>query len=191
MHISIEGIDGTGKTTIAKALAKRLGFSYVEKPFSSIFSDLSKEKYLELKKGLKKLGNKNVSCWFYGMNLLFASEFYRGENIVLDRGVVSNFAWMIDQTNIEIFDTAIKFSGLPDFLVLITLEGNVLKRRLFERDGTDGDLSKIEYADIVQSKMISLLDRCNAEYVIIDRTKHDVDQTIEIILLELTKRGLL
>ena len=56
MYISIDGIDGTGKTTIAKALAKKLGFYFVEKPFSSVFSDQTKEKYLDIKKGLKKLG---------------------------------------------------------------------------------------------------------------------------------------
>ena len=191
MYISIDGIDGTGKTTVAKALAKKLGFYFVEKPFSGVFSDQTKEKYLDIKNGLKKLGSKNASCWFYGMNLIFASEFYRKNNIVVDRGLVSNFAWMIDLENIEIFDTAIKFSGLPDFTVLITLANDIIKQRLFERDGEGGDSYKIDYMDSLQNKMISLLDRCNAKYVVLDRTNLDVDETIEKIVLELKKRDVI
>ena len=33
MVIAIEGVDGTGKTSVAKELANKLNFKYVEKPF--------------------------------------------------------------------------------------------------------------------------------------------------------------
>ena len=32
VHLSIEGMDGIGKSTTCKLLAKRLGFFFVEKP---------------------------------------------------------------------------------------------------------------------------------------------------------------
>lgn len=36
MHIAIDGLDGAGKTTAAREVARRLGFSYVEKPLSAV-----------------------------------------------------------------------------------------------------------------------------------------------------------
>ena len=32
MHIAIEGMDGAGKTSVAKLLAEKIGFKFVEKP---------------------------------------------------------------------------------------------------------------------------------------------------------------
>jgi len=37
MHIAIEGMDGVGKTTVAKELARRLTFSFIEKPLHYLF----------------------------------------------------------------------------------------------------------------------------------------------------------
>jgi len=37
LHISIEGFDGVGKTTISQLLAKRLEFELVEKPLKYLF----------------------------------------------------------------------------------------------------------------------------------------------------------
>ena len=39
MHIAIEGIDGVGKSTAAKNLAERLGFTLVEKPLHFLFDE--------------------------------------------------------------------------------------------------------------------------------------------------------
>ena len=37
MRIAIEGMDGSGKTTISKILTERLGYKYVDKPFKFFF----------------------------------------------------------------------------------------------------------------------------------------------------------
>lgn len=33
MRIAVEGMDGSGKTTLSKILVNRLGYEYVDKPF--------------------------------------------------------------------------------------------------------------------------------------------------------------
>ena len=38
-HISIEGMDGVGKSTICKLLAERLGYLFVEKPLHYLLDD--------------------------------------------------------------------------------------------------------------------------------------------------------
>lgn len=41
MRIAIEGMDGSGKTTLSKILADRLGYEYVNKPFKFLFENLN------------------------------------------------------------------------------------------------------------------------------------------------------
>ena len=38
-HISIEGFDGVGKTTISNIVAKELGFKFIEKPLHELFDE--------------------------------------------------------------------------------------------------------------------------------------------------------
>ena len=45
-HISIEGMDGVGKSTTCKLLSERLGYKFVEKPLHYLF-DESEEKFDE------------------------------------------------------------------------------------------------------------------------------------------------
>lgn len=43
MRIAIEGMDGVGKTTLAKALVEKLDYECVDKPFKFLFDDLFNE----------------------------------------------------------------------------------------------------------------------------------------------------
>ena len=38
-HIAIEGMDGVGKTTASKLLAKRLGYKFIDKNLRELFDD--------------------------------------------------------------------------------------------------------------------------------------------------------
>ena len=38
-HLSIEGMDGVGKTTICKMVAEKLGYTFVEKPLHYLLDD--------------------------------------------------------------------------------------------------------------------------------------------------------
>ena len=42
-HISIEGMDGVGKSTTCKLLAEKLGYIFVEKPLHYLLDDKEDE----------------------------------------------------------------------------------------------------------------------------------------------------
>ena len=39
MHISVEGLDGVGKTTVCSLLSKEIDFEYIEKPLRYLFDN--------------------------------------------------------------------------------------------------------------------------------------------------------
>ena len=51
-HISIEGMDGVGKSTTCEMLAERLGYRFVEKPLHYLFDRTEGEinEYIRIRK---------------------------------------------------------------------------------------------------------------------------------------------
>ena len=71
MRIAIEGMDGSGKTTVSKILAQKLGYKYLDKPFKFLYErdkqdrDLSncamyKDGYEKMEKFLQNIGFKYI-----------------------------------------------------------------------------------------------------------------------------------
>lgn len=184
MVIAIEGVDGTGKTSVAKELANKLNFKYVEKPFSNVFQQDKMPKYLEIKDGLNKQKNKNLLAWFYGLNILFCKDYFKSENIVCDRFLVSNFSWILDETNEIIFETMLKLTALPELTVLLTASQDVLNRRIEERDNLDKDLCKLQYANSAYQRSKYLLKKHKIPYIEINVDNTSISQVVEAISKE-------
>lgn len=63
MIITIDGLDGAGKSTLAKSLSEKLGYEYIDKPIYELFNVKGDDNYLyneiyhiqDLIKILKKL----------------------------------------------------------------------------------------------------------------------------------------
>lgn len=51
IHISIEGMDGVGKSTTCQLLANKLGYKFIEKPLHYLFdeSDNSFDEYIRIR----------------------------------------------------------------------------------------------------------------------------------------------
>ena len=65
-HISIEGMDGVGKSTTCELLAKRLGYKFVEKPLHYLFDKNSDsfEEYIRIRNQVNANSNRIFTSWF-------------------------------------------------------------------------------------------------------------------------------
>lgn len=191
MHIAIEGIDGVGKSTIAKRLAAHLGFTFVEKPLKYLFDNEGEDQnYIRIRDYVNKQPDRLFSSWFYGLGNIFLYLKFKGHNIITDRHLVSNYCWSGTQESEPVFDLLVKELRNPDFTFLIYASPDVVVERIKKRDQDDHDIKKAKLIPELYPKMEGFLKRYNMKYRLIDSSHLTVDQILTIILDTLKQNGL-
>ncbi len=197
MHIAIEGIDGVGKSTIARILEKELNkrnlnFTLVEKPLHLLFDENGKEEnYLRIRNVVNLSTNKKYTAWFYGLGNIFLYEHFKGQNIITDRHILSNYCWSgADETD-YIFNAIFETTKAPSFTFLLYANEEALKQRLKKRNEKDSDLHKVQYLEKAYERMQSLLIRYNMPHYFIDSSNIEVENLAQIMLEKLHEEGVI
>ena len=148
MYILLEGMPGTGKTTIAKCLANITGAKYIK----SVISDS------RFGNSIKKVRSKNIDMsleLFFLSDLLFdelrVRDLLKNNNIIRDKSFIGTVAHLnthgfvnknketIDSLKIG-YDELKKFSIVPDLIVYLTINENKIKENLSKKN----DISEID-----------------------------------------------
>ena len=191
-HIAIEGIDGSGKTTVGKLLAQKLGFEFVTKPLHYLTDQDENNwpNYIRARDIANNIGNKNFSAWFYGLGCFYTYIRFRDKNIVTDRHILSNYAWSGETANIDIFDLIVKKIGAPTLTVILYASEKELKNRLFKRDKDDHDIKKLPHLDTIVEKMVSFCELKHFPYIVIN-TDSLTPEEITNKIIEVYNNGVL
>lgn len=188
VHISIEGMDGVGKSTTCQLLAQRLGYKFVEKPLHYLF-DESEDKYDEYLKIRDKVNanpNRIFTSWFYGLGSIYMYELFKNTNIVTDRHFVSNYAWSGSETNSEIYDLLIQKLGVPKLTVILYSTSETIVNRLISRDKNDSDIAKAKKSEMIYSRMIEFCKSKKLPFIVIDTSNLKAEEVVDKILEELS-----
>lgn len=183
-HISIEGMDGVGKSTLCKKLALRLGYKFVEKPLHYILdkneNDVSE--YQRVAKIINADLDRNFTAWYYGLNNLYLYDRFKDTNIVTDRHIVSNYCWSGTNYNMDIYDLILKKIGKPTITIILYANSETIKNRLISRDPHDSDLKKIELFENGYKKMIEFCKLKELPYIIIDSANKSPDELVDEVI---------
>ncbi len=153
-HISIEGFDGVGKTTVCRMLSERLGYEFVEKPLHYLFDEgNSFAEYLRIRDKVNACPNRDFTATFYGLGSLYMYHLYEGKNIVTDRHLCSNYAWSGNGENDDVYEFLLKKLGKPYLTVVLYAEPKTIKARLLKRDPRDSDIARISESEAIYKKM--------------------------------------
>ena len=146
MIITIDGLDGVGKSTLARGLAKKLNYEYVDKPLYELFNVKGDDNYLykEICHIQDLVYNKTDSdvlkSYFTGLSLLYVKECKSGKNIIIDRGLLSAYAFNGDDRSRPIFETLINYGVFFDASILLTVSNEERIKRIRTRNENDPDL---------------------------------------------------
>ena len=180
IHISIEGFDGVGKTTICNLLSEKLGYEFIEKPLKYLFDVEGEQKeYIRIRDYINQesCNNRPLSAIFYGFGNVFLYHKFKDKNIITDRHILSNYAWSFDESSEMVYELLFDLLGEPSQTFILKGSKEIIRERLIKRDHIDSDLKKINLVDVVYDKMIQCAKKFNMHYHIID-TDHKSPQII-------------
>ena len=194
MHISIEGFDGVGKTTVSTLVAAELDWVFVDKPLKHIFDpDGGITEYLRIRDYFNEISprNKALSACFYGLGNMFLYEKFKDCNIVTDRHILSNYAWSGGTESMRIFEAIHSVIGSPTLTVILYADNDTITKRLRTRDTQDLDLKKLKHSEEIYSKMKFFAEKYKMPYIIIDTNTLSPNDVVSLIMAELKKRNII
>lgn len=182
-HISIEGMDGVGKSTTCQKLAEKLGYTFVEKPLHYLLDeDGEVNRYQEVARKVNSNPNRNFTSMFYGLGSIYMYELFKYQDIVTDRHLASNYAWSGTDYNKDVFKLIVTKIGAPKLTVILYSPADVIIGRLKNRDINDKDIARAEKTEEIYFRMISFCKEYKFPYVVIDTSKLTPDEVVESIL---------
>ena len=188
-HIAIEGMDGVGKTTASKLLAKRLGYKFIDKNLRELFDDGdSYDNYIRIRDKVNASPDRLFTAWFYALGNVYLHTAHEQEKIVTDRYFLSNYAWSGTDNNAEIYDLLVKKLGFPDLTVILYADEHAILSRLRHRDELDSDIKKVTLAKEKYEKMIYFCEKYKMPYMVIDTSNISPEDVVEVIMKRIEGR---
>ena len=187
-HISIEGMDGVGKTTTCRLLAEKLGYKFIEKPLHYLFDDSENDitRYQRIARDVNANPNRDFTSMFYGLGSIYMYGEFKDENIVTDRHLASNYAWSGTEGNKDVYDLLVKKLGAPKLTVILYSPSKVIVERLRARNKEDKDIERVKHSENIYKRMIEFCKNYKFPYVLIDTSKLTAEEVVKQIL-ELVK----
>ena len=195
MKIAIEGMDGVGKSTIAKKIAEKYELKYIEKPLTDLFETevtTGKENLGMVSRNIYDLDTDILKAWFFGLGNIYTFDKYKDEDLVIDRHFASNYFWNGNERSNIIFKTMIELVGVPDITILLYASPKTRLKRLYLRNPNDYDLTDEEKHVDGYDKMIDFLKTFNIPFVLInteDKTTDEVFEEVDEVILDIKKNN--
>ncbi|MAF09233.1 hypothetical protein CMK11_02180 [Candidatus Poribacteria bacterium] len=193
MHIAIEGMDGVGKTTVARLLSTRLGFDVVEKPLRYLLDEPGETaNYVHTRDYInQQVENDPLRAWFYGLGNVFLYHRFRGRDVITDRHFASNYFWCGGPGTEDIFKCMVDLVGKPEHTFLLHASLEEATRRIRGRDAQDPDLEKAALGARARQKMESFLVRYDMPHTVVDTTSLRPEEVVDVMLGVLRERGVI
>jgi thymidylate kinase len=147
MIVTIDGLDGAGKSTLARALAEKLNYEYVDKPIYELFHVKGDDNYLydEICHIQDLVYNQTESntlkSYFTGLSLLYIKECMSDRDLIIDRGLLSAYAFNGDSDSKPVFEFLLDQGVFFDASIVLEVSNEERMRRLKSRNENDSDLN--------------------------------------------------
>lgn len=187
MHISIEGLDGAGKTETAKRVAQRLGFEFIQKPIQLLMDNEEKGLSQKVLYSMRNEGDNNFRALFLGSIHYYMSTLIQGKNVVTDRYIASNYYKHNDIDNKMIFDFLVSLCAKPDLTIVLYASDEERLKRIKSRNPNDKDIVLFKPNECSYDNILKFMEQYSMRYLWLDTTNVSIDKVVEIIIEEVNK----
>lgn len=178
MIIAIEGMDGCGKSTVARRIAQTFDYEYRAFP-NKEFLNMNDADYAKVCSKVYDFENAYTKAWFFGFGNILATKSIK-DGVVIDRHFLSNYFWNGDNESEPLFKTLVGLIGKPD-LTIVLYAGNAERvKRIAVRNPNDRDLKDPEKMVLGYDKMIDFANKYDLPFIVINTEKFDLDKTTKI-----------
>lgn len=184
--IAIEGLDGVGKTSVAKIISRKLDLPYVEKPWSLYIDKLGdKTNYLNLINYINNCQDGFFRMCFYSLGTMIAQEKYNASGFVTDRFIISTFIHNRNDFEEEWLDLYFKQIDKPEITVVLYARPEVRLQRMLSRNPLDPDLKAIPLTDNLYSEITDFVNKYKLPFLWIDTSDLSIEEVVTKILKNL------
>ena len=177
MIVSIEGMDGVGKTTVARNIEKDLGFVYVKDPLKELF-ELSDENLSKISNKVFNSKNDRLISLYLALGDCYALSKYKDENVIMDRHVLLNYFWNGNSDTESIFKMQVDCFGKPDLTILLLASPQTRRKRISSRNPNDPDLKKQRMFKEDYSIILDFLEKYGYNYVPVDTEQLSIEDMV-------------
>jgi thymidylate kinase len=166
--VVVEGVDGTGKTSIAKALAEKMDGFYYHSP----------SKKIEFLHRLANASPAILRYWYFSLgNFISSREFkklLKRQSVIVDKYIYSTAAFHSIMLNKSL--RLQKHLLLPDLIIYVHADFNVVDKRINSRPSRS-KYEELEFLKAVSKKYDQLLES-SKNVIRIDTTNKTVEQSV-------------
>lgn len=178
MIVAIEGMDGVGKTTVAKRIEKDFNYKYVKDPLKELL-EIDEEHLKNISNKIFNFDDSRIKAWYLALGDIYALTKYSKQDIIMDRHILLNYFWNGNEKSEDIFDTEVKLFGKPDLTILLYASPEVRIKRISKRNPNDPDLYKENMKQYGYDKLIDFLQKYKYNYIIINTEEKTMDEVVE------------
>ena len=167
MVIAIEGMDGSGKSSVGKRVAEMLDFIYLDKPLKKFF-EIDDEHFEKVCNKIYDIDDERIKALFFGLGNILTIKNKINKNIILDRHILSTYFWNGYNQTEEVFNIINSINIQPSLTIILYSDIEHRLRHIKMRDDNDKDLKVNKKFEFGYDKMLKYAEKIRLNYIVIN-----------------------
>ena len=177
MVIAFEGMDGVGKSSVAKSVGENLGIRHeAHKIVTELGIDIND--YNKFVKKLLRADNERLSLMFYTFRCMFDQE--GKEDLIVERSMLSTYFHEHNKVSEEEFGYLLSLGCIPEIIFILYASVDERRKRIYGRDANDEDLKSSSAMSDGYKSMLECAHKYNIPYIGINTEGRSQEEVVDI-----------
>ena len=175
MIVALEGMDGSGKSTVAEKIAPNIGFAHYKQKMIDKYG-MDENFYHHFVKQVRHSSNEKLAIMFYTLRCMIDNEDKNNENSIVERSITSMYYFEREKISEEEWNFLLSLGVIPDLTIILYADVEERIKRITKRNPNDYDLTSSEALQDGYDVMFDFVKQHNIPYIGIDTTNKSIDE---------------